>query len=268
MERLLKIGFRKIGSWSLIDNYLTLQTMDFAPHGNALYVFVADGIPMYVGKTTRGIQKRLREYVKPGLTQSTNIRNKGLLEKTLNAGKSIEIFFLPDDGLVQYGDFIFNVAAALEDSIIQVLAPPWNGGKKENEFIGVKKQNLVGQAIATAGVDVADSMLPLEIPSQASFELKLYKAYYQSGFFNVGVSHAKLFGNDGEKLTIFLGNSRVPVQGSINRTANKNGSPRLMGYTKTRDWLRENIGLNNYFTVRVLSPISINIVCCSHLLVS
>jgi hypothetical protein len=38
----------------------------------------------------------------------------------------VEIYALPDNGLLRYGGFHVNLAAGLEDSIVRDLNPPWN----------------------------------------------------------------------------------------------------------------------------------------------
>ena len=43
----------------------------------------------------------------------------------------MDIFVLPDNGLLHYGLFHVNLAAGLEDSIVRELNPPWNGDQKE-----------------------------------------------------------------------------------------------------------------------------------------
>jgi hypothetical protein len=96
-----------------------------------LYAFVVDGQLMDVGKTIQSLRTRTAGYKKPAPTQSTNIYNHGKICDCLAKGKDVAIYVLPDNGLLRYGGFHFNLAAGLEDSVIKELKPPWNGGKKE-----------------------------------------------------------------------------------------------------------------------------------------
>lgn len=66
-------------------------------------------------------------------SQSTNTRNQKRILECLSRNKSVEIYVLPDNGLLKYGGFHINLAAGLEDSLIDELSPPWNGGLKETE---------------------------------------------------------------------------------------------------------------------------------------
>jgi hypothetical protein len=128
MKSLMDIGFCKVGEWQVIDGELNLTLFSLKDAKNILYGFVCDGKVLYVGKTTQALNKRLHGYQRPGTTQRTNIRVRKLL---LANGKGVEIYALPDNGLLHFGVFHINLAAGLEDSIISQLKPAWNmGGKK------------------------------------------------------------------------------------------------------------------------------------------
>lgn len=260
MEALLKIGFRKVGDWILHGGRLDVKLSEHAPHRNTLYVFVIDGKPVYVGKTTQTLLKRLKGYIQPGSKQVTNTRNKADLVDALSRGQEIEIFILPDEGLVRYGEFDLNLAAALEDSIIRVVQPPWNWGRKDKVDGCDASLDIETVSMPYTNLSNRDLSDPAEIPAEAVFSIRLENAYFSSGFFNVGVGNSKYFGADGERLEIFLGSASEPVIGMINRTANRNNTPRLMGYIATRDWLQQHVRRGDRFWVRVLSPVSINIV--------
>jgi hypothetical protein len=93
---------------------------------NILYAFVSAEEVLYIGKTIQTLKSRLYGYQNPGGTQLTNVRgNKRLLE-LLAADASVHIYVLPDHGLMHYGGFHLNLAAALEDSLISQLKPKWN----------------------------------------------------------------------------------------------------------------------------------------------
>jgi hypothetical protein len=65
-------------------------------------------------------------YQNPGPTQSTNKKGNGLIKELVTSGKEVEIFALPDNGLLYYGGFHVNLAAGLEDSIVSKIKPAWN----------------------------------------------------------------------------------------------------------------------------------------------
>lgn len=130
MNRLIDIGFRKVGEWEIIGENISPNLSDLADSSNILYAFISGGEAFYVGKTTQALQKRLYGYKKPGTTQSTNIKGNKLLKELLGEGKSVDIYALPDNGLHRFGVFHLNLAAGLEDSIIKVLKPKLNGSLK------------------------------------------------------------------------------------------------------------------------------------------
>jgi hypothetical protein len=79
------------------------------------------------------------------------------------------------------------------------------------------------------------------------------------GFFNISVREASAFGADDETIEIFCGDSAIPLLGVINRRANANGTPRILGGTGLRDWFQRNVRELANIVVSVLSPNSIRL---------
>jgi len=126
LHKLTDIGFKQVGIWSLKNDELELTLTVEADSKNILYCFVVDGIPKYIGKTVQPLKKRMYGYLKPAISQSTNIRNNTNLKSTLKSGAIVELYVLPDNGLLHFGEFHVNLAAGLEDSIVCSLKPEWN----------------------------------------------------------------------------------------------------------------------------------------------
>lgn len=246
MNRLLEIGFEPAGHWRNDGGKLTFELTRHATQKNILYAFVCDGVVMYVGKTIRTLATRMAGYKTPGKTQTTNINNNQRLLEVLTSGAAVEIMALPDNGLLHYGQFHLNLAAALEDDIIRKLDPPWNGGKPE--------KITESESLATEAPPVAPAT-----PNDA-FSFTLQRTYFRTGFFNVGVAAQRYLGADGEKIELFLGNAENPVLGTINRTANSNGTPRVMGGPALRDWFQTRSREMERISVQVLSPTSIRLI--------
>lgn len=245
MNRLLEIGFKPAGHWLLEDGKLRFELTQHSTQTNILYAFVSDGDVMYVGKTIQMLATRMSGYKTPGKTQTTNINNHQRIIEVLTRGSAIEILALPDNGLLHYGRFHLNLAAALEDDIIRKLDPVWNGGKTEK---------------------VPDTLLVDDEPNPNSlaaftetFHFILQPTYFRSGFFNVGVSDQKYLGADGEMIELFLGDARQPVLGTINRRANTNGTPRVIGGAALRDWFKAKAQVMEPIAIQVLSPTSIRL---------
>lgn len=244
MNQLLEIGFEFAGQWQLEGDRLTFELIRHAAQRNVLYAFVCDGEVKYVGKTVRPLSARMGGYKTPGNSQTTNIKGHERIRRLLAAGAAVEIFVLPDNGLLHYGQFHVNLAAGLEDDIIRVVNPEWNGGSKEPVFEEPEA--------------AAEPSVPA--PSKAEFEVTLHPTYVKTGFVNVRVADQDLIGGDGETIEIFLGDAAQPILGHINRSANPNHTPRVMGGTEVRDWFQANANVMDRITVQVLSPTSIRLI--------
>ncbi len=132
LTHLEAIGFKVAGEWNRDDDGIACKLDDtLSDSRNVLYAFVVDGQLTYVGKTIQSLRARMAGYRSPGPTQFTNIKNKNNILNSLNDGKTVKVYALPDNGLLHYGIFHVNLAAGLEDSIVKKLSPPWNGGQKE-----------------------------------------------------------------------------------------------------------------------------------------
>lgn len=137
LARLENIGFVPVGAWSLDQEMISITCSQHATAVNVLYAIVVEGEPVYVGKTTQQLCKRMQQYRTPGETQPTNRRNRLAIIDALRAGRAVALYVLPDNGLMHYGGFHINLAAGLEDSIIRDLNPIWNGGRKETTPLAI-----------------------------------------------------------------------------------------------------------------------------------
>ena len=246
MQRLLEIGFEHAGRWYLKDGLLELEITRFATQANVLYAFIVDGDIQYIGKTVTPLATRMSGYRRPNARQSTNVRNNKAVRELLAAGADVELFVLPDSGLLHYGRFHLNLAAGLEDSLIKLIAPPWNRGRAEDP----KEQLENGDRPAKE---------PVPEPS-ASFTFTLGATYYAKGFFNVGVSSSGLLGGEGEKIEIYKGAHDGVLMGYISRKANPGTlAPRIYGSADLRNWFQANFEKGDEVAVDVLSPTSIRL---------
>ena len=73
----------------------------------------------------------------------------------------------------------------------------------------------------------------------ATFKLTLHKAYYTQGVFNVPVDYDQ-YVRPGEGLMYLMLDGGQTIQGHVNRTANWNGTSRIMGRSALRDWFQGN----------------------------
>lgn len=123
----MKIGFIHAGSWSCEGQRLRIDLAKLGQAKNVLYAFVVDDEIMYIGKSIQSLARRMYGYCNPSGTQRTNWRNNQAIRDAFAAEKRVELYALPDNGLLYYGGFHVNLAAGLEDSLIRELRPAWNG---------------------------------------------------------------------------------------------------------------------------------------------
>lgn len=294
MQRLYEIGFQRAGTWSLKGEELVLQLDNLADRQNVLYAFVSGGAVKYIGKTTQSLQRRMFGYQRPNVDQRTNWRNRIAIIDLLKNGHKVDILALADTGLLRYGSFHLNLAAGLEDNIIATLKPEWNGGRTSavietpteanppDTSVEAKLEEKVQEAIqhaARAEPMPAPSHVSVEVrtPSTAiqprapvpnhdaklldaapHFRLTLQETYHRTGFFNVPINVEKYFGKDSESITIYCGREKLAVIGKINRTANNNGTPRIMGQVPLREWFQKRRAMSQ-LKVSILDPTTIHI---------
>lgn len=226
MNRLTEIGFIKVGFWQIIDGSLKYHLDDrFTDAKNNLYAFVCDGEVKYVGKTTRLLRNRMYHYSRPGPTQSTNIKNNTNIIEMLFNNVAVDILVLPDLGLMHYGQFHLNLAAGLEDSIIRVINPEWNG---------IQRPTLKCEKVVSTEAEI------IMYNSTKQFTFNMRDTYWRRGFFNVPVASSQKFGKDGENIKIVLRDGVSYITAMINRTANKSNSPRIMGGVELRQYFQHN----------------------------
>lgn len=231
MNRLTEIGFIKAGFWQIIDGSLKYHLDGrFTDVKNNLYAFVCDGEVKYVGKTTRLLRNRMYHYSRPGSSQSTNIKNNANIIDMLSNNIAVDILVLPDSGLMHYGQFHLNLAAGLEDSIISVIRPEWNG---------IQRPVLNSDEVVSTESEI------ITHSSNKKFTFNMTDTYWHRGFFNVPVVSSQNFGKDGENITIVLSDGVSTITAMINRTANQSGSPRIMGGVELKQYFQRNYAIGD-----------------------
>jgi len=240
MNRLLEIGFECAGHWVLQDERLCVEFKRLERARNVLYAFVVDGEVKYLGKSTRTLRERMGNYISPGAKKrQTNHKNNRNIRELLTAGAAVDIYVLPDNGLMHYGPYHLNLAAGLEDSLLNALKPEWNG-KDKRLIVGavddeVEEADAVVEAEPMRADEDAQDAVITEAPVLATFDFQLQPTYRTNGFFNGGVTSSAYLGAHGETIQIFFGNEPHAILGTINRTSNSNGSPRLFGGPELRE---------------------------------
>ncbi len=88
----------------------------------------------------------------------------------------------------------------------------------------------------------------------AIFNLTLHHTYYNQGFFNVTVDYDRFVRSSEGPVVLRLGLGGPEIQGMINRRPNRNGTPRIIGRAKLRDWFQKNYEPMGTVAVDLSSP--------------
>ena len=235
-----------------MNNKVKYQLISNHSTKDVLYAFISNGVVKYIGKTTMQLKKRMDGYQEPHSTQTTNCRVNQKIKEILSSDQPVDIFILVDNNLLKYGDFKIKLAAGLEDTLIYEISPEWNysGKNKIEEDKNSEKEELIEKK----------SQIDLTTPVVGSFEITLGQAYYNQGFFNVTKDFSDKFGADKTVVEIQLGNNQESIiQGYINRTANRNGTPRIMGGKKLTEWIQDNFRKDDIMSIDILTPVSIKL---------
>jgi hypothetical protein len=221
-----------------------------------LYAFTHEERILYIGKTTRSIRKRFAGYCRPGKSQQTNIRCHEKIKESLRNNLPIRIFIFNPISQLKYDDFKIDLAAGLEDSLIESFIPDWNirGSRPvtEDEAREVDEENRNG-----GGSPAPLSKEPLFV-DDIGFNITLKDTYYNNGIINPGKAMNEYLGNNGDPITIYLGNKDVVVSSRINRTANPSGAVRIVGNNgQIAQWFQNNFSLGDTVIAKIINPHSI-----------
>lgn len=199
---------------------------------------------MYVGKTVRTLGERLYGYQKGTGSQRTNIRVRDEIRRALRQGRTVDILGFHDARTLRLGRFALNLPAALEDDVIRTLNPAWNGATNRRGASRTESVLPEGNSPPIAQQESATTSAKGDSPREgvanlAKFVVTVGQTYYRQGFFNVPKADAHHFPDEGSEVEISLPPPSAPVYAMVNRTANQNGTPRIMGGTALRDWFQK-----------------------------
>jgi ribonuclease VapC len=121
---------------------------------------------------------------------------------------------------------------------------------------------ISGEPLLFKGLDFGHTDVVRAIPVRTNhhvMKIVLRKTYYQQGFFNVSVEDDRQFGPHNSKIEILLADSSDSIEGTINRTAQPNGTARILGYSGLRDYFRSQFRPGDPVFVVIESPQRIRI---------
>lgn len=85
------------------------------------------------------------------------------------------------------------------------------------------------------------------------FKLTLEKTYLEQGFFNVTRDYDRFVRSTEGPIQLRLGRTGRHIDGTINRHANRNGTPRIRGGPQLRDWFIDNFNIRDVVNVDLSS---------------
>lgn len=254
-EELTKIGFAKVGSWALREGEIVLHLTEAPQEAPVLYAFVVDDVVKYIGKTSTSLDTRMHGYANPGPTQTTNIKNQRKIKKELRRGSDVSIYVLRDDAGLTFRGYAVSLVDGLEPSLIYAFDPEWNDLGKRTRA----RHADIGRARKREEPPQSEGTLPLEDAEGLRIAIKLGKAYFSQGFFNIGVQFEKYFGAEGSNVDIYLDDDPVPIHARVDRHSNPNGTPRIMAGTRYRDWVQSNLRIGDKVQVQIQKDGSIRL---------
>lgn len=237
--RLQEIGFELAGEWLLEGAEPRIDLRRFERATNVLYAFASGSELLFVGRSARSLRGRMDGYEQGGPLRSTRARNRERIQAMLMMDQPVQLYAMPDPGNMLYGSFKVNLAAGLQHSLIEALAPPWNHPGDEPR--GGTRARPAAQAEAEGG-------------GRSGYRFLVGYVFLEQGFFNVPQRYAALFGADRQRIKILCGRERTPIYGHIDRSSNTNAAPRIVGGSALARWFAEQAGLNNPVDIDILAP--------------
>jgi hypothetical protein len=268
-DTLLNLGFVDTAVWKIDGGKLHYELTGLHAVANqirfdtknALYACVRDDDVMYIGTTARTIRKRFVGYCNPGKRQATNIRCNKKIQELLDQGLETKIFVFNPIADLRYSEFELNIAAGLEDSLIAAFEPPWNGREKGQAITEEAEREAAEENSADkTSTEPLIVSPPLSREPHKAFPIKLGEAYYNQGIINPGVDASRELGEHGEPIQVSFSDGSEPVLSTINRTANKSGSVRVVGgNSKIAKWVQNNFVRGDTIEGRVMDKNRITI---------
>jgi ribonuclease VapC len=124
-----------------------------------------------------------------------------------------------------------------------------------------------GEALLFKGQDFTRTDIVPAIPATTTervMKIVLQRTYYQQGFFNVPVEYDRQFGPHNSKVEIVLDDAADPIDAVINRTAQRNGTARILGHAGLRNYFRFQFRPGDSVAVVIESPQRIRLRSAPH----
>lgn len=280
MEKLLELGFKKVGIWKKDEKVLSFELSEFKDSADIIFAFVQNSTVAYMAVSNGNFETFLNTFVNPSNIdlEKTGIKNSIL--KTLDNGE-IAIYALKNK---KFFGLMTRFSQSEIINLIKEIKPSWNSdvkdrmknivGKDRNavlksEQLKEKEREEAEEKAAKEIENTADTeKTPESVKETASkpavkekgkkqYETYIFilgKSYYERGFFNLKTSYSHLVGEDKSEIQIVLeGKEKYTIPGKINRTANVSKAARIIGNKPLKMWFQENAEVNSELRITFIS---------------
>lgn len=282
MEKLLELGFKKVGIWKKDEKVLSFELSEFKDSADIIFAFVQNSTVAYMAVSNGNFETFLNTFVNPSNIdlEKTGIKNSIL--KALDNGE-VAIYALKNK---KFFGLMTRFSQSEIINLIKEIKPSWNSDVKDRmkNIVG-KDRNAVlkseqlkekerereeAEEKATEKTEnISDTEKAPELVKKAavkpaakekskkqyeSYIFVLGKSYYERGFFNLKTSYSHLVGEDKSEIQIILeGKEKYTIPGKINRTANVSKAARIIGNKPLRMWFQENAEVNSELRITFIS---------------
>ncbi len=254
MKRLIDIGFTRIGGWRLENDAPTFSLHSMGDAVDVLFAFIASGEVKFVGRAEQPLTRCMQRFQQPEADDSVYVEWRQQIADALYSGLEVDIYLLPERGLLQYGDFQVNLAAGLEASILATLQPEWNETQAPPRTITVDSTGVVkGVATSTRAVQPRASHALDERSEPPKFDFKIGPMQVTGGLFDVPALYSDYVAGEGQPVKVHIGDE-PPLTGYVNRRANINRAPRILGGEALMAWFRQQDPEHRLVHVTIQSP--------------
>ena len=280
MEKLLELGFKKVGIWRKDEKVLSFELSEFKDSADIIFAFIQNSTVVYMAVSNGNFETFLNTFVNPSNIdlEKTGIKNSIL--KALDNGE-IAIYALKNK---KFFGLMTRFSQSEIINLIKEIKPSWNSDVKDRmkNIVG-KDRNAVlkSEQLKEKEREEAEEKAAKEIKNTADTEKTpesvketapkpavkekgkkqyetyifiLGKSYYERGFFNLKTSYSHLVGEDKSEIQIILeGKEKYTIPGKINRTANVSKAARIIGNKPLRMWFEENAEINSELRITFIS---------------
>ena len=282
MEKLLELGFKKVGIWKKDEKVLSFELSEFKDSADIIFAFVQNSTVAYMAVSNGNFETFLNTFVNPSNIdlEKTGIKNSVL--KALDNGE-VAIYALKNK---KFFGLMTRFSQSEIINLIKEIKPSWNSdvkdrmknivGKDRNAVLKSEQlkekerereeaeEKAIKETEAAADIEKAPepvketaSKPAAKEKSKKQYESYIFilgKSYYERGFFNLKTSYSHLVGEDKSEIQIILeGKEKYTIPGKINRTANVSKAARIIGNKPLRMWFEENAEINSELRITFIS---------------